>query len=110
MLRSEYAKGEDTRYRELFVVKDGDTAIGLLMKYRDTMKYRDIPAKTYPWQAYLGTGRNLTFLGNYYESDSFAATTQDVMIGGRKAALLAIADARHATSGKVPAGIDFDTP
>jgi hypothetical protein len=103
-MKAERLTNTGVRDRDIYVVKDGEAAVGMLVKYRDTR------TETYPWQAYLGTGDNPTFLGAYYDSDSFIATTQDVMVGGRKAAIQAIADARHATSGKVPAGIDFDVP
>jgi hypothetical protein len=83
----------------VYLVKDGGAIIGMMEKYRDTR------TETYPWQAYLGTGGNPTFLGSFYRHHA-----PDVMNGGRKAAIQAIADARHATSGKVPAGINFDVP
>jgi hypothetical protein len=71
----------------LWLVKRGETILGMLEKYKDTKSYY------HPWKAWVGHGLTARFLGAFYEPRKGWPAGDDMDMSGKNGAIDAIVKA-----------------
>jgi hypothetical protein len=71
----------------LWLVKRGETILGMLEKYKDSKSYY------HPWKAWAGHGMTARFLGAFYEPRKGWEAREDMDMGGKNAAINVIVNA-----------------
>jgi len=71
----------------LWLVKRGETILGMLSKFKDTRSYY------HPWKAYAGHGMTAEFLGSFYQPRAGWAPSDDMNMSGKNGAIDAIVKA-----------------
>jgi hypothetical protein len=76
-----------TKKSGLWLVKRGETILGLLEKYKDTK------SEYHPWKAFSGHGLTARFLGSFYEPRFAWDVLPDMNMSGKNGAIDAIVKA-----------------
>jgi hypothetical protein len=84
LVEVEEARGKQSG---IWLVRRGETILGMLEKYTDTKSYY------HPWKAFVGHGLAARFLGAYYEPRKGWEVREDMNMGGKNGAINAIVNA-----------------